>query len=230
MMQWGAAHALSQPMSFLQAQGTVRHRVSMTVRCFFLLWIAGGNITCGLVLTNTGTVGLANVTVVGQADCPVVSYMAPGSNHTCDATQIVSQNEFDAADLSGADVPLTVLVIAYPTGQLKAAVNDTDTKQIVLTPRPDVLQSTATVEVPSVYYASKWQCTAVHAAMTRLTDTRTGNRPTTYRSVRLTCSASAYDMQPGCKHTCLCAPVRQAMCKHRAHFNTLRMRASDCTA
>jgi hypothetical protein len=100
--------------------------------------------------------GLAAITVAGQtATCPTVANMAPGANSTCSATKLVSQADFDAADLSGTTVPLTVDMTANPTGQLTAAVTSTDTKQIALTSRPSLLKGTATATPANAYYASE---------------------------------------------------------------------------
>jgi carbohydrate-binding DOMON domain-containing protein len=107
--------------------------------------------------------GLTSVAVANQAvACPPVANLAPGVNATCSATKLVSQADFDAADLSGTTVPLTVDVTANPTGQISTAVTSTATKQIALTSRPSLLKGTATVQPDSAQNASKYH---QHAAL-----------------------------------------------------------------
>jgi hypothetical protein len=100
--------------------------------------------------------GLTAITVANQATaCPPVPTLAPGANATCNAVKLVSQADFDAADLSGTTVPLTVDVTANPTGQIQTAVTSTDTKQITLTSRPSLLKGTATVQPAQVQNAGE---------------------------------------------------------------------------
>jgi carbohydrate-binding DOMON domain-containing protein len=84
-----------------------------------------------------------------------VATLAPGANSTCGATKLVSQADFDAADLSGTTVPLTVDVTATPTGQINTPVTSTDTKHIALTLRPSLLNGTATVQPAQVQNAGE---------------------------------------------------------------------------
>jgi hypothetical protein len=113
-----------------------------------------------LFTCTTSATGLTavTVTVTGQATaCPPVASLVPGANATCNATKLVNQADFDAADLSGTTVPLTVEVTANPTGQITAQVTNTDTQQIALASRPSLLKGTATVQPTMACNASK-QC------------------------------------------------------------------------
>lgn len=91
---------------------------------------AGGSAQCPVVVTNTGNVGLVNVSVA--IDGCAVDLLLPKQQHVCQLQQQIDQDAFDAADSDNSTVQLSVTATAVARGSNNTAMNALDTDSLSL--------------------------------------------------------------------------------------------------
>ena len=102
---------------------------------------AAGPATCTLVLSNTGEVDLASITVSGQTSCTPPQPLAAGTNFSCDINKAILQGDFNTWDEHQQAVAVSITATATPSvsrAQPSPVVNSTEF-QLELTSLPDLL-------------------------------------------------------------------------------------------
>jgi hypothetical protein len=101
------------------------------------LTAAGANITCILVVTNTGTDWLHDITVVGQ-DCAAF-LLGPGKSITCQTYQLTTQANYDNFDAYGELFEASVSAQAHSLSNSSQVVCAQDAVHVELLLQPAVM-------------------------------------------------------------------------------------------